>query len=278
MAISLGMALAPGVAVAEPDGAGSSASSDSSSAPGGRGGATDSSGPQQGAVGPSGPDSTLNSQSTQDTSSEISLGSRPAWPRSTTTRQQVDEAARWRRPRPQGAVQDRRTRRQRGGPTQERQTEACSPGCRPAGDIRNRRNRARRSISGTKPRPSDQSGLTLEELSAVLDAAACTVSGSGQRRRSGDAESLQAVRRHDAADIGGDRKLPCRHRGGPTRTTGTRSPAAGDDTCAIEQHHAARTFRPPFGWWRTGPNDCWQHRYTRAELTFRLPEWMPQST
>lgn len=70
IAISLGMALAPGVAFAEPDGADSSASSDSSSAPGG-GGATDNSDPQQGAVGASGPGSTLNSQSTQDTSSEI---------------------------------------------------------------------------------------------------------------------------------------------------------------------------------------------------------------
>ena len=72
IAISLGMALAPGVAFAEPDGAGSSASSDSSCA--GGGGATDNSDPQPGAGGSNGsdgPNSTPNSQSTQDTSSEI---------------------------------------------------------------------------------------------------------------------------------------------------------------------------------------------------------------
>ncbi len=66
------MALAPGLAFAEPDGTGSSGSSDSSSARGG--GATSDSDPQSGAGGPSGsdgPNSTPNYQPRQDISPEI---------------------------------------------------------------------------------------------------------------------------------------------------------------------------------------------------------------
>jgi hypothetical protein len=70
VAIGLGMTLAPGVAFAEPDGAGSSASSDSSSATGGAKSSSDSQPGAGGSNGSDGPNSAPNSPSAQDNSSE----------------------------------------------------------------------------------------------------------------------------------------------------------------------------------------------------------------
>jgi hypothetical protein len=190
IAISLGMALAPGVAFAEPDGAGSSASSDSSSAPGGGGGATDNSDPQQGAVGASGPDSTLNSQSTQDTSSEIKSRMAASLAKIDNDETQVEKRRGvidqdLKAPSRTVELVDREAdllKRQQELAHQVAVQQATSGIVQGVG-----------SIGYELQDLQNQSGLTLDELSAVLDAQRAQSLEAAGTAVQQDAATLQAV-------------------------------------------------------------------------------------